>query len=191
MQPSVLRQEGTSFCLSWVKFQLLGRTAYLPILRLNPLSKNQDAFTLLADINLNELTEEDSIGVGHRKSNTQTEENHVDRSRLRSRRQIIHHVGSVQETVPEMNTGQNFLISEKQSSDIAVQNGSGSEDDTRSRKMRKPSSDFSVKEQEAVDGESDTEGSELGASVSAIFIGSVCAGVFILPCVITILACLW
>ena len=101
----------------------------------------------------------------------------MDRSRLRSRRQIIHHVGSVQETVPEMNTGQNFLISEKQSSDIAVQNGSGSEDDTRSRKMRKPNSDFSVKEQEAVDGESDTEGSELGASVSAIFIGSVCVTV--------------
>ena len=144
-------------------------------------SKIQDGFFPLAEKISDKIVEEESVVIGQREVDIKTREGYMGRS--------------LQSLEPsyKSNAGRNTALikSAARNSENHDENGSERDRGKRVWKIRRLRSDFTEEKPGQENAGNGAEDYEHTQSVSAIFIGSVCAGVVVLPCLITILVCLW
>lgn len=144
-------------------------------------SKNQDGFFPFAENISSEIIEDDSVVIGQREVDIKTKESYTRRS--------LQPLGPSYESIAERNTA--LIKSSAHNSENDDENGSEGDRRKRLWKIRKRKSDLTEENPEKEKAGDGAEDYKQAQSVSAIFIGSVCAGVVAFPCLITILVCLW
>ena len=132
-------------------------------------SKNQDGFFPFAENTSSEIIEDDSVVIDQRRS--------------------LQPLGPSYESIAERNAA--LIKSSARNSENDDENGSEGDRRKRLWKIRKRKSDLTEENPEQEKAGDGAEDYKQAQSVSAIFIGSVCAGVVAFPCLITILVCLW
>lgn len=142
-------------------------------------SKNQNGFFPFAENISSEISEKESVVIGQREVDIKTRESYM--------RHSLQPLGPSYESIAERNTA--LIKSAARNSENDDENGS--EGDRRLWKIRKRKSDTTEENPEQENAGDGAEDYKKAHSVSAIFIGSVCAGVVVFPCLITILVCLW
>lgn len=144
-------------------------------------SKNQDGFFPFAENISSEIIEDDSVVIGQRELDIKLKQSYTRRS--------LQPLGPSYEGIAERNTA--LIKSSARKSENDDENGSEGDRRKRLWKIRKRKSDLTEENPEQEKAGDGAEDYKQAQSVSAIFIGSVCAGVVAFPCLITILVCLW
>ena len=144
-------------------------------------SKIQDGFFPFAENFSNKIIEEESVVIGQREVDIKTREGYMGRS--------LQPLGPSYESNAERNTA--LIKSAARNSENHDENERERDRGKRLWKIRKRRSDFTEEKPGQENAGNAAEDYEHTQSVSAIFIGSVCAGVVVFPCLITIVVCLW